>query len=87
MYIRINDVLGQVYMNLSAFSCLGMIRQLLKFNLGIGKLIMGFLGETCLLPEATCFSSPSTSDLARLASGPYVSSPQRVVVLASQVVQ
>jgi len=54
--------------------------------LGIGKLKMGFLGEKCLVPEATCFSSPSASDLARLASGPYVSSPQRVVVLASQVV-
>jgi len=62
-----------------------MIKQLLESNLGIGKLKIGFLGEKCLVPEATWFSSPSASDLARLASGPYVSSPQRVVVLASQL--
>jgi len=80
MDIRINDVLGQVYINLSVFSCLEMIRQLIESNLGIGKLKMGFLGEKCLVPEATCFSLPS-------ASGPYVRSPQRVVVLASRVVQ
>jgi len=48
---------------------------------------LGFLGEKCLVPEATYFSSPSASDLARLVSGPYVSSPQRGVVLASRVVQ
>ena len=38
MDVRINDVLAQVYMNLSVSSCLEMIRQLLKSNLGIGKL-------------------------------------------------
>jgi len=64
-----------------------MIRQLLESNLGIGKLKIGILGEKCLVPEAACFRSPSASDLARLASGPCVSSPQRVVVLASRVVQ
>jgi len=74
-------------MNLSAFSCLEMIRQLLESNLGIGKLKMGFLGEKGLVSEATCFSSHSASNLPRLTSGPYVSSPQRVVVLASRVVQ
>ena len=82
MDVRINDVLGQVYMNLSAFSCLEMIRQLLESNLGIGKLKMGFLGDKCLVPEAACFSSPSASNPPHLASGPYVSSPQRVVVFA-----
>jgi len=44
MDIRINDVLGQVYMNLSAFSRLEMIRQLLESNLGIGKLKIGIFG-------------------------------------------
>ena len=41
MDIRANDVLGQVYMNLSAFSRLEMIRQLLESKLGIGKLKIG----------------------------------------------
>jgi len=44
MSVRINDVLGQVYMNLSVSSCLEMIRQLLESNLGIGKLKMGIFG-------------------------------------------
>ena len=44
MDVRINDVLGQVYMNLSAFSCLEMIRQLLESNFGIGKLKIGIFG-------------------------------------------
>jgi len=86
MDVCINDVFGQVYMNLSAFSCLEMIRQLLESNLGIGKLKMGFLGEKCLVSEPTYISSPSVSNLPRLASGPYVSSAQRVVVLGSRVV-
>jgi len=44
MDVRINDVLGQVYMHLSASSCLEMIRQLLESNLGIGKLKIGIFG-------------------------------------------
>jgi len=44
MDVRINDVLGLVYMNLSVFSCLEMIRQLLELNLGIGKLKIGIFG-------------------------------------------
>jgi len=44
MNVRKNDVLGQVYMNLSASKCLEMIRQLLESNLGIGKLKIGIFG-------------------------------------------
>ena len=44
MDVRINDVLGQVDMNLSASSCLEMIRQHLESNLGIGKLKIGIFG-------------------------------------------
>ena len=55
-------------MNLSAFLCLEMIGQLSESNLGIGKLKLGFLGEKCLIAEATLFFSPSASNLPRLAS-------------------
>jgi len=44
MDVCINDVLGQVYMNLSVSSCLEMIRQFLESNLGIGKLKIEIFG-------------------------------------------
>ncbi|AES62139.1 hypothetical protein MTR_1g094910 [Medicago truncatula] len=55
-------------MVLSALTCLGMIRQVFRLNLGIEKLKMRFLSEKCQTPESHQFELAISSRVARLAS-------------------
>ncbi|AES90033.1 hypothetical protein MTR_4g083420 [Medicago truncatula] len=51
----------KIQMVSSALTCLGMIRQVFGFNLGIRKLKMRFLSEKCQIPESNQFELATAS--------------------------
>ncbi|KEH16344.1 transmembrane protein, putative [Medicago truncatula] len=55
-------------MVLSALTCLGMIRQVFRLNLGIEKFKLGFLSEKCQTPESHQFELATTSSLLAIAN-------------------